>query len=128
MTLRLEIKGVVVTTRKRIFMKALIILAIFLTIGSIFFKYRRDKNLKKLLISLITFVSIVSLAIMGNLTRPVMPLFIVHEILIIIAWGALFMYIFKQKYCWWWFSSPLVTIGLFLLLEFLEGSRHGIFG
>ena len=108
-------------------MKALIILAILLTIGIIFLKYSRDKNLKKLFVSLITFVVIVSLSVVGNLTRPVMPLFVAHEILIIIAWGALFMYVFKEKYCWWWFVSPLVTIGLFLLLEFLEGSRHGIF-
>ncbi len=73
---------------------------------------------------MVTFAAIISLAIVGNLTRPVMPLFIAHEILIIISWGALFVYMFKQKYCWWWFAAPLLTIGLFLLLEFLGGSAH----
>lgn len=106
-------------------MKALIILAILVTLGIIFYKYNKDKNFKKLFISLVTFGGIIALAIAGNLTRAVIPLFIAHEILIIISWGALlFMYVFKDKYCWWWFVSPLVTIGLFLLLEFLGGSAH----
>ena len=106
-------------------MKALIVLAILLTLGIIFYKYHTDKNLKKLLISLTTFGAIIVLAIVGNLTRPIMPIFITHEVLIIISWSTLlFMYVFKDKYCWWWFVSPLVTIGLFLLLEFLGGSAH----
>jgi hypothetical protein len=106
-------------------MKALIILAILVTLGIIVYKYKKDKNLKKLLITLATFATIMGLAIAGNLTRPVMPLFIAHEILILIAWGALvFMYVFKGKYCWWWFVAPLFTIGLFLVLEFIGGSAH----
>ena len=109
-------------------MKALIILAVLVTFGVMFLQYSKNKKLQKLLISLATFAAIISLAIAGNLTRTVVPLFIMHEILILISWGALLMYIFKDKYCWWWFVSPLATIGLFLLLEFLEGSRHGILG
>ena len=105
-------------------MKALIIITILATIAIAFFKYTRDKDAKKLLISMLTFGFIVSLSVVGNLTRPVVPIFIAHEILIIISWAALFMYIFKDKYCWWWFISPLVTIGLFLLLELITGSGH----
>jgi len=107
-------------------MKSLIILAILATIGIIFFKYSREKDLKKLLFSLVTFAVIVSLAVVGNLTRPVIPIYIAHMILVILAWGALVTYVFKRKYYWWLIFSPVVTIGLFLLLEYLEGSRHGI--
>ena len=107
-------------------MKALIILAILATIGIIFFKYSREKDLKKLLVSLVTFGMIASLAVVGNLTRPVIPIYIAHMILVIVAWGGLMMYVFKRKYYWWLIFSPVVTIGLFLLLEYLEGSRHGI--
>ncbi len=105
-------------------MKTLIILAILATLGLIGYTFKKNKNLKKFLITLGTFVGIIALAILGNITRPVMPLFVAHEILVIMAWGTLFMYVFKSKYYWWWFVSPLVTIGLFLLLEFLGGSGH----
>jgi len=112
-------------TLQRVNMKALIILAILTTLAIIIYKYKKDKNLKKALLSLATFAAIISLAVIGSLMRSIVPLFIAHEILVIIAWGALvFMYVFRDKYCWWWFVSPLLTIGLFLLLEFLGGSAH----
>jgi len=105
-------------------MKALIILAILATVAILFFQYSRNKNLKKLLIALATFGAIISLAVVGNLTRQVFPIFIAHVILIIIAWGGLLVYMFKDRYYWWILFSPVVTIGLFLLLEFLTGSGH----
>lgn len=105
-------------------MKAFIILAILATLGLIVYKFKKDKNLKKLLITLVTFVAIISLAVVGNLTRPIMPLFLAHVILLIIAWGATLKYMWSDKYYWWLIFSPLVTIGLFLLLEFLGGSSH----
>ena len=109
-------------------MKALIILAILITIAITFFKYTRDKDTKKLLIALASFAMIISLAVVGNLTRSVIPLYISHLLLVIVAWIGVLWYVLKGKYYWWIIFSPLITIGLFLLLEFLEGSRHGILG
>ena len=108
-------------------MKALIILAILATLAIIFFTYSRNKDLKKLFIALGSFLLIVSLAIVGNVTRQVMPLFLAHIVLIVAAWGGLMVYIVRDKYYWWIIFSPLVTIGLFLLLELLTGSGHEIF-
>ena len=105
-------------------MKALIILVILGTFGTILFQYNRTKALKKLLISLATFIIILSLAVVGNLTRQVFPIFISHSILIIVAWGALFVYLIRDKYYWWVLFSPVVTIGIFLLLELIAGSGH----
>jgi len=105
-------------------MKALIVLAILATIGIIFFKYSREKDIKKLLLSLATLGIIISLAVVGNLTRPVIPIYIAHMILVILAWGGLITYVFKKKYYWWLIFAPVVTIGLFLLLELLTGSGH----
>ncbi len=105
-------------------MKALIILAILVTLAAIFFSYSRNRDLKKLFIALGSFLLIVSLGIMGNITRQVMPLFLAHIILIIIAWGGLIVYLVRDRYYWWIIFSPLVTIGLFLLLELLTGSGH----
>ena len=67
---------------------------------------------------------IVSLGIMGNLTRQIIPLFMTHIILIIVSWGGLIVYLVRDKYYWWIIFSPVVTIGLFLLLELLTGSGH----
>ena len=108
-------------------MKALIILAILATLAIIFFSYSRNKDLKKLFIALGSFLLIISLAIVGNVTRQVMPLFLAHIVLIVVAWGGLMVYIVRDKYYWWIIFSPMVTIGLFLLLELLTGSGHEMF-
>lgn len=105
-------------------MKALIVLVIFATLGIIFFQYSRNKDLKKLFIALITFGIIISLAVVGNLTRPVIPLFLAHIMLICVSWGGLIVYLVRDRYYWWIVFSPVVTIGLFLLLEVLTGSGH----
>jgi hypothetical protein len=105
-------------------MKGLIILTIIMTLGILFLYYFRTKNLKKLLISLGTFGGILALAVVGNITRQVMPLFIAHLILLVFAWGGLLFYLFKDRYYWWVLFSPSITIGLFLLLELLTGSGH----
>lgn len=107
-------------------MKALIILAIFATLGIIFFQYSRNKDLKKLFIALITFGVIISLAVVGNLTRQIMPIYLAHIMLILVSWGGLIVYLVRDKYYWWIIFSPVVTIGLFLLLELLTGSSHEI--
>jgi len=107
-------------------MKALIILAILATLAIIFFQYSRNKDLKKLFIALGSFGLIVSLGVMGNLTRQVIPLFMAHMVLMIVAWGGLILYLIRDRYYWWVIFSPIVTIGLFLLLELLTGSGHEV--
>lgn len=105
-------------------MKVVIVLAILATLGSIFLRYSRNKDVKKLLVSLGSLILIIALGIMGNLTRQVMPLFLLHVVLIVLAWGGLLLYLFRERYLWWVIFSPAVTIVLFLLLEFLAGSGH----
>lgn len=105
-------------------MKVLIILGILTTFGAIFFQYSRKKDIKKLLIAVATFAVIISLAVVGNLTRQVFPLYIAHIMLIMISWGALIVYLVQDRYYWWVIFSPVVTIGLFLLLELVTGSGH----
>jgi len=107
-------------------MKALMIVSIVLTLGMVFFKYRKDHDIQKLLLALGSFAVMVSLAIMGNLTRPVVPIYLAHLILVLFSWGGVLLYIVKRKYYWWVIVSPLCTIGLFLLLEFLTGSGHSL--
>jgi len=105
-------------------MKALLILAVLLTFGLIFGLYRRNKDTKRLFIALATFIAIISLGIMGNITRPIIPLFLTHIVLIVFAWVGLLYYLFKKRYLWWLIFSPVVTIVLFIALSLLEGSRY----
>ena len=107
-------------------MKALMILVIFATLGIIFFQYSRGRDLKKHLSALVTFALIITLLVLGNVTRPVMPIFMAHIMLIIASWGGLVFYLLREKYYWWVIFSPVVTILLFLLLEFLAGSGSQI--
>ena len=107
-------------------MKAIIILVILLTFSTIFLAYKRNKNIKKLLLSLGSIALIVSLAIVGNLTRPVFPIYIAHLVLVVVAWGGVVIYVIREKYYWWIIFSPVLTIILFLVLEFFIGSGHEI--
>ncbi|WP_294953174.1 hypothetical protein [Sulfurovum sp.] len=105
-------------------MKALIVVGILATFGLIFFLYYRNRDLKKLLIALGTFVLLISFGIMGNITRQIIPLFLAHVILVVFAWGGLLYYLFRGKYYWWVIFSPAVTLALFIALSLLEGSRY----
>jgi hypothetical protein len=103
-------------------MKALIIVGILGTFGAIFYRYTRSKDIKMLLTALGSFAIIISLGIVGNVTRPVFPLYIAHLLLIVVAWGGLIFYLISHRFYWWIILSPAVTIILFLLLELLAGS------
>ena len=81
-------------------MKVLIVLAILFTIVAIFFLYRKNKDLKKLLIALATVGAIVTFAVLGNISRQVMPLFIAHVILLLFSWGGLIVYLLRDRYYW----------------------------
>lgn len=105
-------------------MKAIIVFGILISVVAIFWQYRRKKDFKKLLLSISTLALIISLAIIGNITRTIVPIFMTHIVLVLISWGALMLYIMRGRYYWWVILSPAVTILLFLTLELLTGSRH----
>ncbi|MBD3789755.1 MAG: hypothetical protein IE885_05250 [Campylobacterales bacterium] len=105
-------------------MKALLVFAILATFAVMIVKYRKSRDAKSLLIAFGSFVFILALAMIGNVTRSIIPLFLAHMVLIIFAWTGVLIYLFKNRYYWWMIVSPLLTIGLFLLLELMEGSAH----
>ena len=109
-------------------MKLFLVLLILATLAVIFLQYKRKRNSRKLLLALGSLAVILSLGIMGNLTRPVIPLFIAHLVLLVAAWLALVWYLLRDRYYWWAIFSPLVTIALFLILEVLTGSGHDYLG
>lgn len=105
-------------------MKIVIILFVILSFVSAVWQYTRTKNTKKLLIVLISFGFVISTAIAGNLTRSILPIYYAHWILVLAAWFGVIYYIAKDRYYWWIIASPLLSITLFVILEYLIGSRY----
>jgi len=105
-------------------MKAFLVMAVLLTFGLIFWLYSRNKDTKKLFISLGSFILIIALGIIGNITRPVIPFFLAHIVLIVFAWAGLLYYLLRNRYVWWLIFSPAVTIVLFVIWSLIAGSRY----
>jgi hypothetical protein len=103
-------------------MKAMVILAVLLTVVSIGLSFYRSRDWKKLLISSGLFAAILVFSGLGNMTRSVIPLFIAHFVLIVFAWVALLYYVAKGKLYWQVMVLPVVTILFFLFLERVIGS------
>jgi hypothetical protein len=105
-------------------MKAFIVFALFITLGGIFFLYHKNRDHKRLWIALATFGMLIALAIVGNVTRQILPLYLGHLLLLLFSWGGLLVYLIRDRYHGWIMFSPWLTIGLFLVVEFLTGSSH----
>jgi len=105
-------------------MQPTILLLTLITLALIALKYHYTRESKKLLVSLGLFGVLIALAIAGNITRPITPLFLGHIILVIAGWLALLWYILKTKLHLWVILSPIVTIMLFLLFEKIVGSAN----
>jgi len=105
-------------------MKGIIVLGIVVTVAIMLWQYSRSKDIKRLSISVATFALIISLGVMGNLTRVVLPIYMAHAMLLVLSWGGLMLYMLRGRYYWWIIFSPITTILLFLILELLTGSGH----
>lgn len=103
-------------------MRALIIFAILATLGIVGLRFRSDRDWKKLLISIGLFAIVLSAAGAGGVMRSVIPLFIAHSILVLVAWSALAVYVLRGKLYLPLIFSPIATILLFLILEYIVGS------
>ena len=105
-------------------MKGKIILWLLVTLVAIGWEYYRHRNLRKTLIASGTFVWIATAATLGMTMRAILPLFAAHYVVILVAWAALLFYLWRDKYFWWAFALPVLTILTFVGLNFLEGSRY----
>ncbi len=108
-------------------MKGKILLWLLVTVVLIGWDYYHHRDGRKSLIASATFVWIATLATAGMTMRSIVPLFAVHYLLIIAAWAALLLYLWRRTYVWWAFLLPLGTVALLVGLNFLEGSRYDSF-
>jgi|GEM_PF-2566246 len=100
----------------------IVMIPALLTISLIFIQYDKHHNRKKLIISFITFGVILSFLFLGNITKAILPLYILHYILVVVSWVGLIKYILFRRYRYSVIFSPSFTIVMFLILEYLVGS------
>ena len=104
-------------------MKALIVIAILLAIGLIVMMYKREQDSQKMILSFVVLLAIVGLAVVGNVMRSVMPLFLAHLIALIIAYVGLLYYVVKDRTQWILWLLPLSTVILYVVVAWV-GNRH----
>jgi len=104
-------------------MKAIIVLAVLLAIGIILLFYKKDSDMPKMLFSFLVLTSIIGLAVVGNVMRSLMPLFLTHVVALVLSYGGLLYYIFSEKKQWILWLLPISTIMLYVLLAWI-GNEH----
>ena len=106
-------------------MKVVVVLAILFAIGTIVLMYKREGDVQKMLFSFFILLAIIGLAVVGNVMRSVMPLFLAHIIALIMAYGGLVYYVFREKTQWILWLLPVATLILYVLIAWI-GNKHVI--
>ena len=104
-------------------MKVLIVLAILFALGIIVLMYKRENDTQKMLFSFFILLAIIGFAVVGNVMRSVMPLFLAHIIALILSYGGLIYYVFKDKTQWIFWLLPLSTLILYVGVAWV-GNEH----
>jgi hypothetical protein len=103
--------------------KVIIVLAILAGIGLPIVIYKRNRDLKELLVSLLMLVGIVSLLIIGNVMRAVLPMYLTHISALVLAYISYIIYLVKDKFYWYIYILPFATFIFYIILAFV-GNRH----
>lgn len=106
-------------------MKILVVLSLFLALGLIFISYKREHNRQKLFFSFTVLGGIISLVIVGNMMRSVMPLFLAHIMALIMAYGGLIYYLLSGRTPWILWLLPVLTLLFYVFLAWV-GNEHSI--
>ena len=104
-------------------MKLIIILAILIGIVAPILIYKKDRELKTLLISLLLLFGIVFLGIIGTVMRSLMPLYLLHIVALLFAYISYLIYLIKDRFYWYIYLLPFGTLLFYILLAFI-GNRH----
>ena len=104
-------------------MKAIIILAILVGIGLILLQYKREQDIKKMLLSFALLGLLLFLGIVGNMMRSIAPLFLTHLVAVAVGYVGLLLYTLRERFYWYLSFAPVATMLLYLLLSWL-GNEH----
>ena len=102
-----------------------VILFVLITFLFIFLDFKRKKDYKKSILSIAIFIFIISLGYMGYiLMRAVAPMFVIHILFVISAYGALLWYLLRDKLYYYIVASPILTVAIYFIMNYIEGSRY----
>jgi len=104
-------------------MKFLMVILPAIAIALIYMAYKRDSDIKKLIISFVLLWAVITLALLGMVMLSLKILFFTHMLAIFIAYGGLVYYILRNKFIWLALVAPLGTITLYLILVWI-GNEH----
>ena len=104
-------------------MKFLAVLLPLIAMAFIYIMFKRDGDIKKATISTALLLGIISLSIMGNIMRSIMPMFLTHIVAVVAGYGATIYYIFRGKFIWLALIAPLATMLFYLFLVWV-GNEH----
>ena len=105
------------------YLKYLIVLLPLVVIVFIYIMFKRDRDIKKAIISSFLLLAVVALAIMGNIMRSIPPLFLTHIVAVIVAYGATIYYVLREKFILLALVAPLATMLFYLFLVWV-GNEH----
>ena len=106
-------------------MKGRLVFITLLTLLFIFLDFKKRKDYKKSAIAIAIFIFIITLGYSGFiLIRGVPPIFLAHIVLLIGSYLALLWYLFRGKLYIYIIASPLLTELLYVVLNFIDGSRY----
>ena len=106
-------------------MKTVIILAILATFVMIIVKYNKNRNIKKLFISTVSFAVMLYILWVGfRVSIAIFPLKILNIVLGFFSWGGVVYYILRDRYIWWVIFSPLIVPISFVIFSLIGGSRY----
>jgi len=95
------------------FLSALALVIIVLTV---YFSYQKSHDKTKLLRSMGLLILLLVLTYSTKILLVYKPLLLLHIALLIMAWWHYYRYIFKNILTLYWILSPLVSLGLFVII------------
>ena len=102
-----------------------IVLLFALSLLFIAIDYKKRQNGKKTVIALLLLLFIFGVGFSGTiLTRAIAPLFFIHLFALLASYLAFIYYLFKEHFLWYIFILPIITITIYIALNYLEGSRY----
>lgn len=102
-----------------------LVLLFLISLALIALNYKREERLQKSFFLLLILLYIFTIGYSGAiLTRAIAPLFFAHIIALVIGYLGFILYLWKDKLLWYLLLLPLLAITIYILLNFLDGSRY----
>ena len=105
-------------------MKALLVLAMAVTVGLIVTRFRQTRNIRHLVVTLQGLIYVAGAAFVGMEVRAIPLLFLAHSVAVVVAWIGLIEWIWRGRFRWYLFVAPIATFASFWVNNYLGGQRY----